>query len=214
MAETSLNFGGNIVGVRSDANGVEPADQSTIDTTHNCGEGKSVEVENPSVEDSIDQELEKRLSSLIGSNTELSNDEPAVIFKKHPHEERQAKHENGLGSFLDEFLNEPSQKQKTIRLLDDSSTKVVHLRRCCFEKGQSCFVVHVPFFPPLKNVPIVDASSFDTETRIRITERNRFGLRIEVISLNRNHKSLSESVEVVVQIIAQDDKTETDLGSE
>ena len=70
--------------------------------------------------------------------------------------------------------------QKIVRSQCDGTDRIVAIFRCDLEAGQDKFVLNVPIHPPMENVPEVEAVIIHGSGRTRITDRKKFGVRIEL----------------------------------
>jgi hypothetical protein len=100
---------------------------------------------------------------------------------------------------LAQVLENPGVSQILIRhRTATEETLSVHVR-CQFAAGQQRFTLHVPFYPHFSSIPEVAASIFDdTGGRTRITDRQKFGTRIE-ITLDQPAESIQQ---VLIEVTA------------
>ena len=85
---------------------------------------------------------------------------------------------------ISEELSEwdPDLLQQVSRIQRSDVDQLVGYYRVRFASGQKREVVHVLIHPPMETVPEVEANGLDAPAhRIRITDRERFGIRIEVV---------------------------------
>ena len=83
---------------------------------------------------------------------------------------------------LQQVLENRDLVQHVTRTRESGVETIVGYFRLEFEAGQQRSVLHVPFAPPLKIVPQVDAHVTDYEdVRVRVTDSQKFGVRTEVI---------------------------------
>ena len=83
---------------------------------------------------------------------------------------------------LQQMLEDENLVQHVTRTKESGSQSVVGYFRVEFEPSQQRQILHVPFAPPLKVVPKVDAHATDhQDVRIRITDCQKFGIRVEII---------------------------------
>lgn len=100
---------------------------------------------------------------------------------------------------LQQVLENRDLVQHVTRTRDAGIETIVGYFRVEFEPGQQRSVLHVPFAPPLKIVPQVDAHVTDHENvRVRVTDCQKFGVRTEVIleQASKSHQKL------LVEIVA------------
>ncbi len=83
---------------------------------------------------------------------------------------------------LEQILNDPSLVQHIVRTQTADAETLVAYFRCSFSVEQQRAILHIPFSPPLSNVPSVEAMVVENETaRVRVTDRQKFGARLEVV---------------------------------
>lgn len=100
---------------------------------------------------------------------------------------------------LQQLLENPKLVQHVCRTEEAGRETVVGYFRVGFAPLQQRQILHVPFTPPLKVVPQVEAHVTDhQDVRIRITDCQKFGIRAEIILAQPTdaHKKL------LVEIIA------------
>lgn len=87
------------------------------------------------------------------------------------------------GENSDEFSEfDPDLLQQVSRIRRSDVDQLVGYYRVRFATGQKREVVHVLVHPPMESIPDVEANGLDAPPhRIRITDRERFGVRIEVV---------------------------------
>ena len=71
--------------------------------------------------------------------------------------------------------------QKITRSQTDGSDNIVGLYRLDFENDQLRYPLNIPIHPPLSEVPMVEAETMNVSSRIRVTNCQRFGVRIEIV---------------------------------
>lgn len=83
---------------------------------------------------------------------------------------------------LQQLLENPNLVQHICRTEESGKETVVGYFRATFEPQQQRQILHVPFTPPLKSIPQVEAHVTDQQdVRIRITDCQKFGIRAEII---------------------------------
>lgn len=83
---------------------------------------------------------------------------------------------------LEQILADPDLVQHVVRTNRDGCETVVGFFRCLLETGMQRYILHVPFTPPLANIPEVESMITErSDVRARVTDRQKFGTRIEVI---------------------------------
>lgn len=152
-------------------------------------------------DESIDSDLESRLNKLMNSanpgsansnSNETGNDEGQELSGTDPFQI----------SDLDRFLANESLTQLAVHSTNENSETIVHYSRCQFEPGQTRYVLHIPFFPTLANKPTIDANVIEFDARVRVTDCQRFGARIEIIA---NDSSDHPAIAVVETTIHRQD---------
>ncbi len=99
---------------------------------------------------------------------------------------------------LQQVLENPSLIQHVTRTLEAGRQTVAGYFRVEFEPDQQRSVLHIPFAPPLKIVPQVDAHVTDhQDVRVRVTDCQRFGVRVEVILDQASHSRQKILVEII-----------------
>lgn len=113
----------------------------------------------------------------------------------------------GDESLLDEdaeiepaILSDTSIRQQVVRSVIEDEDFVSAISRVSVQAGADREVVHLPIHPPFATIPEVDAFVISgAESRIRVTQKQRFGLRLEVV-LSR---PAAATVETVIEVIAR-----------
>ncbi|MDE0935046.1 MAG: hypothetical protein OSA89_03960 [Mariniblastus sp.] len=83
---------------------------------------------------------------------------------------------------LQQILETPGLFQHVTRSDQEGLETVVGYFRIDFEPNSQRHILHIPFSPPFKTIPQVETNTLgEQEARIRITDRQKFGLRMEVI---------------------------------
>jgi hypothetical protein len=123
----------------------------------------------------------------MAGNSELSNDESSLT---------DAESEASLLADLEDS----SLTQHWVRFNRDGLDRVVSYYRCAFPADSRRTILHVPFHPPMAEAPTVHAMAVDDPgVRIRVTDRQRFGLRLE---LSLDHIA-NEPRSALIEIIAE-----------
>ena len=100
---------------------------------------------------------------------------------------------------LQQVLENQDLVQHVTRTQEAGVGTIVGYFRIEFEPGQQRSVLHIPFAPPLKIVPQVDAHVTDHDNvRVRVTDCQKFGVRTEVIldQASQSHQK------ILVEVIA------------
>ena len=100
---------------------------------------------------------------------------------------------------LQQILDDPDFIQQVTRTTHEGRETITGYFRIALKPGEQRQILHVPFTPPLKTIPRVEARVEGQQSiRVRITDRQKFGLRAEVI-LARATESIRR---VLVEVIA------------
>ena len=109
---------------------------------------------------SYDQQLDDRLSQLGGSPVE----------------------ESAPQSSLESVLNDSELMQSITRRQSGGHDTFVGYFRCRFAAGQQRYSLHIPLYPAMEKVPDVEVMPIEAdEVKARVTDRQKFGLRIELV---------------------------------
>ena len=99
---------------------------------------------------------------------------------------------------ISQMLEDSSIIQQVTRSRSGDSETVVGYFRCDFAQGQQRAVLHVPFTPLLNEVPSVEAMIMDDVAgKVRVTDRQKFGLRLEVVTQTPVDTRCAVLIEVV-----------------
>ncbi|MEM9413778.1 MAG: hypothetical protein AAGA30_21900 [Planctomycetota bacterium] len=71
--------------------------------------------------------------------------------------------------------------QKLTRTMVDDREQIHCIFRCDFKAHQDRYILNIPIHPALFDKPEVEAFSIDGESRLRITDIQKHGIRVEVI---------------------------------
>lgn len=109
-------------------------------------------------------------------------------------------------SLLEQFLSEPDMQTLTSRsksktACGDAVEVHVQCSRLTFAAAQTRQVLHISFSPDLAETPDVEATLIDTEGRIRVTHRTRFGVRLEVSISETTGSSSTAIVETICSAV-------------
>jgi hypothetical protein len=101
---------------------------------------------------------------------------------------------------VDHLLSDPSVTQFATRRNGDSVDSMTGYYRCKFEPSQERAVLHVPIHPPMAHVPEVEATFAEPvdSFRIRVTDHQKFGARLEIIRATGLDQPASVMVEVIL----------------
>ena len=99
-------------------------------------------------------------------------------------------------------MADPAVSQHIIRSHDGTQDLFAGEFRISIPPQQTIHVLHVPLHPPMNHDPTVEAFADNDALRIRVTDVQKFGVRLEI----KADASEEELVEVIqVQIAAQSD---------
>ncbi|MDG1873538.1 MAG: hypothetical protein P8J27_06485 [Mariniblastus sp.] len=102
---------------------------------------------------------------------------------------------------LQQLLENPNLSQHVTRSVESNRETLVGYFRVAFEPNQQRQVLHIPFAPPMKVVPQVDAHVTDHDhVRVRITDCQKFGIRAEIIL----GQASGTATKLLVEIIASE----------
>jgi hypothetical protein len=109
---------------------------------------------------------------------------------------------------LEQTLADPNLVQHIVRSNQDGIESIVGYFRCEFLAGQQRYVLHAPFSPALGAVPAIEAMVADEEclqdsVRVRVTDKQKFGARLEVVLVEPAKKPISLLVEVIASAAAK-----------
>lgn len=93
---------------------------------------------------------------------------------------------------MEVIAEDPSTSQLLIRSSQDGVESIMVYQKIQFEPGQLTGVLNVPFVPPLAGLPEIDGSLTDgTDARVRVTDCQVYGVRIEVVLSKSEDRSVS-----------------------
>lgn len=93
---------------------------------------------------------------------------------------------------VEQMLADATLQHIVLRNESEGVQYVSSYQRIEFQPEQQTAVVHLPFAPPLDFVPAIEGYFMDgTNARIRVTESQRFGARVEVVLDEVSDESLS-----------------------
>lgn len=93
---------------------------------------------------------------------------------------------------VEQIVADASLNQLLLRHETAGVESITIYQRINFEPNQKTAVVHLPFSPVLASIPNIEGSFIDgTEARLRITDCQCYGARIEVILSQSQADSLS-----------------------
>jgi len=100
---------------------------------------------------------------------------------------------------LEQILADSNLSQHWTRSVRDGLETIVAYYRCQFSVGQQRYVLLIPFQPALKEIPKTTANVIDDfDARVRITDLQKFGARLEIVLA----QPATVSVHLLVEVIA------------
>ena len=97
-------------------------------------------------------------------------------------------------------MADPSVNQYIVRSSVNGQDVLSGEFRVSIAADQTVSVLHVPLYPPMKTLPEVEAFCDDEAVRIRVTDVQRFGVRLEI----KTKLADEEATEVIqIQITAK-----------
>ncbi len=99
----------------------------------------------------------------------------------------------------EQILADPNLTQHLTRRNENGQDTLAGYFRCCLQPDQQRYALHVPLYPMMSAIPDVEAIVMDSDdASVRVTDRQRFGIRLEIL-LNR---PTANPAEVMVEVIA------------
>ena len=95
-------------------------------------------------------------------------------------------------------LIESGVVQQVQRYRNDEGESVCGIFRCDFEPLQRRVALHIPIHPPFKSVPSVEAIGVDCDLRARVTDCQKFGVRLEIVVNDVAASEQSQFVDIVI----------------
>lgn len=90
-------------------------------------------------------------------------------------------------------MTDPAVSQHVIRSHDGTQDLFAGEFRISIPPQQTIYVLHVPLYPPMDSKPSVEAFADNQALRIRVTDAQRFGVRLEI--------KAASSDEAIVEVI-------------
>ncbi len=87
--------------------------------------------------------------------------------------------------------------QQLMRTQLAGTDQITGIFRCDFSQEQDRYALNIPIHPALSAIPAVEAIALESDARIRVTDRQKFGVRLEVV-LNR---AAAEPQQVFVDVV-------------
>ena len=99
---------------------------------------------------------------------------------------------------LQQILDDPDFIQQVTRTTHEGRETITGYFRIVLKPGEQRQILHVSLTPPLKVIPRVEARAIDQQDiRVRITDRQKFGIRAEVILARATESTRRVLVEVI-----------------
>ena len=88
--------------------------------------------------------------------------------------------------------------QQFQRYRNGEGESICGIFRCDFEPLQRRAAIHIPIHPPFSNLPSVEAIGIDCELRTRVTDCQKFGVRLEIVIDDVSANNQFQFVDVVI----------------
>lgn len=88
--------------------------------------------------------------------------------------------------------------QRICRSQVDGSDRLVGIFRCDLEAGQNRTILQIPIHPPMANIPEVESVILNGSARTRISNCQKFGVRIEIVTSEIYDQPTSLFLETVI----------------
>ena len=99
---------------------------------------------------------------------------------------------------LAQILSDPHLRQHLVRTERDGVDSITTYNRCEFALGQQRFIWHLSFLPPFSSLPEIEARALDNlDLRVRVTDRQKFGARLEIVLPSPSVGNLTVLVEAM-----------------
>ncbi len=99
---------------------------------------------------------------------------------------------------LQQLMANPSVTQHFVRTVTSSVDQIAAYYRLEFLPNQQREVLHIPVHPAMATVPEVQAIGIDEDLRIRVTDCQKYGVRIEAVLTSPPVKSTTSLVEIII----------------
>ena len=103
----------------------------------------------------------------------------------------------GFEQDIEIVLANPALKQHIVRTETDNVDRIVAYVRCGFQPGQQRQILHFPIYPAMEGIPNVQAMGVDESIRLRVTDNQKFGVRLEILL----DEVASEPIYVLVELV-------------
>ncbi len=105
---------------------------------------------------------------------------------------------------LAQLLADPHRIQHWVRTHRDGVDSIATYNRCDFVLGQQRYVWHLSFLPPFSFIPEIEArAAEDVDLRVRVTDRQKFGARLEIVLPQPAVANLSVLIEATATASSQ-----------
>ena len=102
---------------------------------------------------------------------------------------------------LAQLLADPHMMQHWVRTHRDGVDSIATYNRCNFVPGQQRSVWHLSFLPPFSFIPEIEARAVeDVDLRVRVTDRQKFGARLEIVLPQPAAADLSVLIEATATV--------------
>ncbi len=98
------------------------------------------------------------------------------------------------------IYSDPAIRQQMIRSVDGDEDCVSVTTRVTIAAGADREVLHIPIYPPFETIPEVEAFVVSgNELRIRVTQKQRFGLRLEAVLTRPTGGAVESVIEIILR---------------
>jgi hypothetical protein len=100
---------------------------------------------------------------------------------------------------IEQILADPNLTQHLTRRSEGGHDTLTGYFRCQLQPDQQRYALHVPLYPAMNGIPDVEAIVMDSVgASVRVTDRQRFGIRLEI----QCDSPKTETSNVMVEVIA------------
>ena len=98
----------------------------------------------------------------------------------------------------EQILADPNLTQQITRRNEAGQDTLAGYFRCQLQPNQQRYALHVPLYPAMSRIPEVDAMVMDSDdASVRVTDRQRFGIRLEILLSCPKTETSNVMVEVI-----------------
>jgi hypothetical protein len=99
---------------------------------------------------------------------------------------------------LQQLIANPSVTQHFVRTITSGVDQIAAYYRLEFMPNQQRTILHIPIHPAMATLPEVQAIGIDDDLRIRVTDCQKYGVRIEAVLASLPVKSTTSLVEIII----------------